>query len=63
MLVRAWVVDDRVTEISLRPNFHIMLRMDQKRPTQVEVDLSSFAYQNGDDGCIPLAGHVYLVAA
>jgi hypothetical protein len=48
MLVRVWVVDDQVMEISLRPNFHIVVGLDQKRPTQVEVDPVS--YQNGSDG-------------
>jgi site-specific DNA recombinase len=57
MLVRAWVVDGQVTEISLRPNIHIVLGLDQKGPTLIEVD--PLSYQNGSDGlglragCVP----------
>jgi hypothetical protein len=41
-------VDNRVTEISLRPDFQVVVGLDQKRPTRVEVDPVSC--QNGSDG-------------
>jgi site-specific DNA recombinase len=61
MVARAWVVDDRVVKVSLRPDFHVTLGLDGKRPTEISVDPDS--YRSGSDGLQPPAGHVYLVAA
>jgi hypothetical protein len=49
ILVRAWVIDNQVVEICLRPNYHVVLGLDQKRPTEISVDLGK-SYQSGSDG-------------
>jgi hypothetical protein len=48
MLERAWVVDDRVAQLCLRPNFQVTAGLESERPTEISVDLST--YQNGSDG-------------
>lgn len=54
MLARVWVVEDKVVRMCLRPNFHVTVGLDAKRPTEFSVDLDS--YQNGSDGYHSLSG-------
>ncbi len=41
IVARVWVRGDRVVAMSLRPNFHVTVGLESKRPTEVSVSLSA----------------------
>ena len=49
IVARVWVRDDTLVAMSLRPNYHVTLGMESKKPTKVAVGLK----QDGDDTLVP----------
>jgi hypothetical protein len=60
IVARVWVRDERVAAISLRPNYHITMRLESEKPTQIEIGSTldtiglDISTQMGATGFVPI---------
>jgi hypothetical protein len=63
IVARVWVRGEREVAMPLRPNYHVTVGVESKKPTEVRVDLSgrNIVRNRGRRGSLPSQYTVYLI--